>query len=164
MRLLLWFLILTAASPLVSARMYQWDDPDTGTPQLSGKPPYWYRSDEQGPRIFVIENGRVVDDTAVKVPDNQRQQLRQEAFLRAEQDQAKFQAKLEQAARLKAERDRNLPEEVVPVEEPPAAEAAVTDAAASAEAEVSAEAEAMRGLVQEWEKFREESAKKIVHE
>ena len=87
-------LILILASPLASARMYQWDDPDTGTPQLSGKPPYWYRGDEPGPRVFVIDNGRVIDDTSVRVPDNQRQQLREAAFLRAEQDEARFKAKL----------------------------------------------------------------------
>ena len=167
MRLPLLFLILILASPLASARMYQWDDPDTGTPQLSGKPPYWYRGDEPGPRVFVIDNGRVIDDTSVRVPDNQRQQLREAAFLRAEQDEARFKAKLEQAQRLKAERDRNREEEVVATDEPPApptAEEAAKAAAATAEADANTEVEAMRTLVQEWEKFREDSAKKIVHE
>ena len=146
--------------------MYQWDDPDTGTPQLSGKPPYWYRGGEPGPRVFVIDNGRVVDDTSVPQPEDRRQQLRQEAFLRAEQDEAKFQAKLEEEQRLKSERDRGREEEAVATVEPPAppaAEAAAKDAAATAEADANTEVDAMRTLVEEWEKFREESAKKIVH-
>jgi len=30
----------------VQAQMYQWTDPESGTTQLSGKPPAWYRSVE----------------------------------------------------------------------------------------------------------------------
>ena len=160
-------LFLMLASPLTAARMYQWNDPDTGTPQLSGKPPYWYRGDESGPRVFVIDNGRVVDDTAVQVPDNQRRQLREAAFLRAEQDEALFRAKLEESERLKAQREAGREEALVleqsaapPVSEPPPVEAAAApepDAAAT-------EGDAMRALVVEWERLREEAAKKIIHE
>ncbi|MBI1732050.1 MAG: hypothetical protein HYR49_04695 [Gammaproteobacteria bacterium] len=160
--LLIAFLLLSGM--LVSARMYQWDDPESGTPQVSGKPPWWYRSDEPGPRVYVIENGRVVDDTAVSVPDSQRQQLREAAFRRAEQDEARLKAKLEEAQRLQAERARRREQEVAEAEaKAPAAAATPAEEKPAAEKDAASEVEAMRALVEEWEKVREESAKKIVH-
>ena len=166
MRLPLLFLILIVASPEALARMYQWDDPDTGTPQLSGKPPYWYRSDETGPRVFVIDEGHVVDDTAVQVPDAQRRQLREAAFLRAEHDEAQFKAKLEEAERLKVQRDVKR-EEAVAAEQSVAApvkEAPPPEVKAAPEPDAAAKADSMRALVEEWEKIREETAKKVIHE
>jgi hypothetical protein len=62
--------------------MYQWVDPDNGTTQLSGKPPVWYRSGENGPRIFVFDKGRVIDDTAIEVSAAERNRLRQQALRR----------------------------------------------------------------------------------
>jgi hypothetical protein len=76
------FLLLYASQ--AEARMYQWVSPETGSIQLSGAPPAWYRSGGDGPRVFVFENGRLVDDTAVPVPDFQREQLRADAFIGAE--------------------------------------------------------------------------------
>ena len=166
MRLLLLSLVLVVTCPAALARMYQWDDPDTGTPQLSGKPPYWYRGDESGPRVFVIDNGHVVDDTAVQVPDNQRRQLREAAFLRAERDEAQFRAKLEEAERLKAQRDAGR-EEALALEQgaaPPVSEPPPVEAAPAPEPDASTESNAMRALVKEWERLREEAAKKIIHE
>jgi len=41
--------------------------PTTGSVQLSGTPPAWYRSDVAGPRVQVFESGNLVDDTAIVV-------------------------------------------------------------------------------------------------
>ncbi len=60
--------------------MYQWSNTATGTVQLSGSPPAWYRSTSPGPRVFVFDNGQLVDDTSVSVPEEQRQLLRANAF------------------------------------------------------------------------------------
>ncbi len=71
-------LLLTSAA--VAARMYQWVDPRSGTVQLSGAPPAWYRGSQAGPRVFVFENGRLVDDTARVVEPAQAAALRASAF------------------------------------------------------------------------------------
>jgi len=70
-------LILTATA---EARMYQWSDPASGTVQLSGTPPAWYRGALPGPRTFVFDDGRLVDDTAIPVSELQRRALREQAF------------------------------------------------------------------------------------
>jgi hypothetical protein len=88
MRLILIFFFSIFVST-VEARMYQWVEPGIETTQLSGKPPAWYRSASGGPRVFVFENGRLIDDTAVKVSDEVRQRMRQEAFVLAEEDRKK---------------------------------------------------------------------------
>ncbi|MSR15367.1 MAG: hypothetical protein EXR86_12550 [Gammaproteobacteria bacterium] len=72
--ILLW-LALPAA-----ARMYQWVDTVTGSVQLSGAPPAWYRSEMAGPRVLVIERGRTIDDTARAVEPTRSQALRAAAF------------------------------------------------------------------------------------
>ena len=64
----------------VEARMYQWSNEATGTVQLSGTPPAWYRSASSGPRVFVFDNGVLIDDTAVPVSEDHRQLLRSNAF------------------------------------------------------------------------------------
>ncbi len=64
----------------VSARMYQWVDPGTGTTQWSGRPPAWYRGSQRGPRVLVFDGGRLIDDTARRVPDAERDMLRTQAF------------------------------------------------------------------------------------
>lgn len=73
-------LLLTVAPGAAEARMYQWVNPGTNSVQLSGKAPPWYRSPQGGPRVLVYENGTLVDDTAVLLPEDQSQQLRQAAF------------------------------------------------------------------------------------
>jgi hypothetical protein len=60
--------------------MYQWVNPVSGRTQFSGKPPPWYRSDVGGPRVFVFEGGRLLDDTAIHVPEGERQALRNQAI------------------------------------------------------------------------------------
>lgn len=72
--------LLLAASSAASARMYQWVDAQTGTVQLSGSPPSWYRGAAPGPRVFVFENGRLIDDTARTLPAEQAALLRATAF------------------------------------------------------------------------------------
>lgn len=62
------------------ARMYQWTSPDTGSTQLSGRPPAWYRSAQGGPRVYVFDDNRLVDDTGITVSAEQRAALRAEAF------------------------------------------------------------------------------------
>ena len=63
-----------------AARMYQWTQPDTGRVQLSGTPPAWYRAAEPGPRVFVFDDGLLIDDTAIPVSESQRVLLREEAL------------------------------------------------------------------------------------
>ena len=82
-------LLLVFSSP-AGARMYQWVDPESGSTQLSGKPPMWYRGTENGPRVFVFENSRVIDDTNIEVSDSEREKLRQQAFLKAEKIMSKY--------------------------------------------------------------------------
>jgi hypothetical protein len=71
--------VLCASNP-ATARMYQWVDPVTGSVQLSGAPPAWYRSEVGGPRVVVIERGRTIDDTARTVEPARRDALREAAF------------------------------------------------------------------------------------
>jgi hypothetical protein len=74
-------LLVTACVALPAhARMYQWVNPQSGRTQMSGKPPAWYRSDKPGPRVFVFENGRLIDDTARAVGLEERAALRATAF------------------------------------------------------------------------------------
>jgi hypothetical protein len=79
----------------------QWVDPDVETTQLSGKPPAWYRSNMSGPRIFVFEKGRLIDDTAIEVSDKVRQRMRQEAFILVEEDRQKVKEKMAKAEEMK---------------------------------------------------------------
>lgn len=80
MRYALLLLLLLPMLNQAATRMYQWTDPDSGRTHLSGNPPAWYRSDENGPRVFVFDNGRLVDDTGVEVSEAKRQALRQQAL------------------------------------------------------------------------------------
>lgn len=107
MRLLLVLLALVVMvfGNTAEARMYQWVDAETGNVRLSGDPPNWYRNGTDNPRVLVFENGRLIDDTAVVLPQEQRRALREAAFLevdlRREQDAVK---KLERAALREARR------------------------------------------------------------
>lgn len=71
---------LTIGVERAEARMYQWSNAATGTVQLSGSPPAWYRSAAPGPRVLVFDNGQLVDDTAMSVAEEHRQVLRAKAF------------------------------------------------------------------------------------
>lgn len=76
------------ASASVEARLYQWNNPNTGTPQLSGSPPAWYRQGSGGPRISVYDRGRLIDDTSRAVSETERRHLREEAFGIQEREEA----------------------------------------------------------------------------
>jgi hypothetical protein len=90
-KLALMAMVGTTCAALMSvsaqARMYQWKSAATGAAQLSGEPPAWYRSDRGGPRVRVFDSGNLVDDTAIKLPRNQSDELRAEAFRESEQRQ-----------------------------------------------------------------------------
>lgn len=155
----------------VQAQMYQWTDPESGTTQLSGKPPAWYRSVEGGPRVFVFNRGKIVDDTGIKISDEQRISLRTRAFINAEEDRLAAQQKATEAAKLKAaienssqeiteeniddkvlldEPQINL-EEVMAMEKP--------DDEELMEAEISEEEESiekMKALIEEWVKVSDD--------
>ena len=66
--------------PVANARMYQWEQAQSGRIQLSGHAPSWYRSVNAGPRVLVFDNGKLVDDTAIKVSEIHRQFLREQAL------------------------------------------------------------------------------------
>lgn len=79
-RTLVFICVCCLSAAPAAARMYQWHNPATGTTQLSGTPPAWYRSHDPGPRVYVFENNQLVDDTGMPVSDEQRAALRAEAF------------------------------------------------------------------------------------
>ena len=161
------FLLLVICSQTASARMYQWVDPESGSTQLSGKPPMWYRSAEEGPRVFVFENSKIVDDTGIEVSDTERERLRQKAFLQADADRERARQKLLQAKRMdaalkqkqaaKAKEDEvtaTLEEEIiedVPEEAPPAPP---SDQVPSTEE--------MRKLIADWERAQTEKARDVL--
>lgn len=167
----------------IQAEMYQWADPETGTTQLSGKPPAWYRSGEGGPRVFVFNRGKIVDDTGIKISDEQRISLRTQAFIRAEEDTAAAQQKATEAAKLKAAMENNseeiteetidnrpLPDESqINLEEAMAMEK--PDDEELMETEISEEEESigkMKALIEEWVKesddIRTEEAKALLQQ
>lgn len=55
------------AAGCAAARVYQWVDPASGSIHMSAAPPPWYRSPRPGPRVQVLDDGRVVDDTGIKL-------------------------------------------------------------------------------------------------
>jgi Arc/MetJ family transcription regulator len=119
MRVLISLLLVVTFALGVSAhaRMYQWVDSESGNVRLSGEPPSWYRSLQGGPRVLVFEEGRLIDDTAISLPPEQRKAYREAAFLevdlRREREAVK---KLERAAlreaRRREEADRQLSAEM----------------------------------------------------
>ena len=143
--------------------MYQWVEPDTGTTQLSGKPPSWYRSDAGGPRVLVFEKGRLIDDTSIEVSSDAQLELRKRAFIKAEQDR--------EAAREKLARSRELQNSYQPeLEEIPIPTAEVDEVSAdqvlgelmqgsgdkseAAQAEEMQMMERMREMVEDWERMQ----------
>lgn len=74
-------LLLGSTAPAADgARMYQWRHPETGTVQLSGAAPSWYRAQASGPRVLVYAQGRILDDTARPVSEAERLALRAAAL------------------------------------------------------------------------------------
>ena len=166
MRRFLISLVIAVFSATVDARMYQWLDPDSGTTQLSGKPPAWYRSDSSGPRIFVFENGKVIDDTGLSVSEPERDRLRQQAFLQAEEDKSAARDKLMEAKRLEAALGQEQAEEETVVETAELADAAGAAEVPAEEVPPPTEQDTinqMRSLIEEWEANRTEAAKGLVN-
>ena len=165
------FIILVVFSSTASARMYQWVDPESGSTQLSGKPPMWYRSAEKGPRVFVFENSRVIDDTNIEVSDSEREKLRQEAFLQAEKDREKAKQKLMEARRLDAELAlKNAPpkgsEEPLPeiIEDPIEEDMAEMEKPPEPSGDEDATMEAMKKLIADWEKVQTDRARNVLQQ
>ncbi len=97
--------VFISLSGMANARMYQWIDAHSGTPQLSGGPPVWYRSTHPGPRVVVFEDGRLLDDTALKVTPERRKALREAAY--REYDERKQLGELKRLEQL-ARREESL--------------------------------------------------------
>jgi hypothetical protein len=150
-----------AVSFEAAARMYQWLDSASGNVRLSGDPPPWYRGDRPGPRTLVFENGRIIDDTAIILPRDEREALRQSAFeevdFRREQDAVK---KLERAAlreerRQKEARTAELERLRSQVQESaqPATAGQKQEAAADVVQDLDAEmVDRLKSIVSEWDK------------
>lgn len=165
-------------SQSVQAQMYQWVDPETGTTQLSGKPPVWYRSAEGGPRVFVFNRGKVVDDTGIDISDEQRISLRTKAFVSAEGDRLAAKKKAMEAAKLKAAMKRNadktlmqdgeiagFPDEPQNESRDEVVEAPVVEELAEIETrEEEISVEKMKALITEWESKRTEKAKALLQQ
>lgn len=160
MRTLTILLLLTFALP-AAARMYQWVEPDTDTPQLSGKPPTWYRSREGGPRVIVYDKNEIIDDTARDVSEADRERLRQEAMMQAERDQAAINERLVEAKRMQAVLDRNRTVEETPVEDVLVEESEPEPAAEPASESQNPTIDAMRALVEQWDQFRTNTARDL---
>ena len=161
MRILAIILLLSLSLP-AAARMYQWVEPDTDTPQLSGKPPTWYRSREGGPRVIVYDRSRIIDDTSVVVSESEREQLRQDALMQAERDQTAINEKLIEAKRMQAVLDRRKPvEEETPAEEVPAPQP--EPVAEAVPENQSPTIDAMRALIEQWDQLRTDDARDVAN-
>ncbi len=161
------FVLLLISTQTASARMYQWVDPESGSTQLSGKPPMWYRSTESGPRIFVFEKSKVIDDTAIEVSNAERDRLRQRAFLQADEDKERAKEKIlhskrldavlkQQQASKQAEMDRDKPLAPLVLEEEEVEE--VTPK----KLEQAETLEEMRKLIEDWEKAQTDKARNVL--
>lgn len=128
----------------------------------------WYRSTEGGPRVFVFDKSKVIDDTGIAVSNEQREHLRQQAFLRAEEDKAGAREKLLKAKTMNAallqkkkmeeveQQKLESVEEEIPIELPelPSEKSAMSEEAATQEQ--------MRKVIEAWEKVKTERAKGIL--
>ena len=155
-------LILTGAA---QARMYQWTNPASGTVQLSGTAPSWYRSFEKGPRVFVFENGELIDDTAVQVAETQRLRLRSEAFeyggggIPMEEEAEKNAKELHAAMEKATEFGVDVGAVASDFAEEQAASASSSEDIA---AEFSDKATALRALIDAWDQRQLEQARSLI--
>ncbi len=161
------FIVLLCLSFSVHARMYQWTEPGSGTTQLSGKPPAWYRSEAGGPRVFVFEKGRLIDDTAINVSYEERYLLRQRAFIKAEEDLTRAKEKLTKAEKMKKKFEPEESEKKAEEEEfqtgPAPKIVEIPELTGEAEDEQQEKAtENMRELIIKWEALQTKNAKEMV--
>ena len=165
--LLILFFLYTS---FVDARMYQWVEPGVETTQLSGKPPAWYRSTAGGPRVFVFENGRLIDDTAIDVSDEVRQRLRQEAFIIAEEDRQKAMEKIAKANEMKEKFRDEESEEEKPIDKNENEESSLelladtlfSEEEKEEESESDKNLDELRKIIADWEASQTESARKAL--
>ncbi len=148
MRWTIFFISLCLTNPL-AARVYQWKDPDSGTAYMSGEPPAWYRTSQGGPRVLVLEEGKVVDDTEWYISQERERTLREKALKEVkDRKQEEVRLKEEEEARRKQE------------EALAALERAKEDAAKEmADAEESDAVAIFRTLIKEWDKQQDNTAK-----
>lgn len=166
--------LLLVFSQNISARMYQWTETDTGSTQLSGKPPMWYRSAASGPRVFVFDKGRLIDDTAVEVDEDVRQQLRQKAFVLVEEDQQKAKDKLAKSLKIKQKFVEDEPKKAELEDRKETLKEAARDNELIVEEDFIDDQEEdassentvddLRQLITEWENAQTESAKKALEQ
>ncbi len=139
-----------------AARMYQWQNPVTGTTQLSGTPPAWYRGSDRGPRVYVFENNQLVDDTGIAVSAAQREALRGEAFGTSAAGFARDEAPVHQPPRAA----------LVPSAAPvlplaaPASDAAVS--APSVDATTAGKAASLKALIDAWDQHQLDQARSLL--
>lgn len=163
------FLALLLASLPAQARMYQWTDPETGTTQLSGKPPAWYRGTDSGPRVIVFEKGRVIDDTSINISDSSREELRRQALAKAVEDKEKARQMALQAEQLKLKMGAQLQEEPL---EPAAGEEKIAMPDNARPATVPEQSDMpvykelteddLRALISEWEQQKTQQSKEKI--
>ncbi len=175
MRILL-ILLFSVTTSAVEARMYQWTESGVETTQLSGKPPAWYRSAAGGPRVFVFDNGRLIDDTAVDVSDEVRQRMRQQAFILVEEDRQKAKEKIAKAQELKqkykkAKPDKSKQSSQDDIDEMDSTDELVTEALFPEENQddeqekdsiADKSIDELRAMITNWEKSQTESAKQAL--
>lgn len=131
----------------VAARMYQWTSPASGTPNLSGTPPAWYRAAYAGPRVRVFERGQLIDDTAIAVSDRQRLELRSAAF----------------GANAAPAVARSKPAAAAAVESPvPAAPVPAPTPATPGATTITAKADALKVMIDAWDQRQLEQARTLL--
>jgi len=164
MKKFLLFILLIQFGTVAAARMYQWTDPDTGTTQLSGKPPSWYRDGEGGPRVLVFDNGRLVDDTGISLSAPETERLRQQALIQAEQDRQAAMEKLLQAKRQKAALDMQ-DQDTQAVEDVPAEQEPGRNTAEAEQPPPGApDAEELRALIEQYDRLRTLEARQLLED
>jgi len=150
-------MILVLLAPPSQARMYQWINAESGSTQLAGKPPSWYRGVGDGPRVIVFEKGKIVDDTSTQVPEWQRVRLRAEAFglsLPGASDDASGLKELAQKLKEIADSERFLGSLVEQAEEQEQKEEESTQSTV----------EQLKAVIAAWDKLNIEQAKTVVHD
>ena len=131
----------------VAARMYRWTNPDTGTAQLAGAPPAWYRAAHGGPRVLVFERGQLIDDTSIQVSEVQRESLRSDAF----GTPATSPARIGSAAVPAAHPEPTVPPALAPTHTP-----------VPAEASSAAKASVLKAMIDAWDQRQLDQARSLL--
>ena len=154
-RILLAICVCCLSVAPAAARMYQWQNPATGTTQLSGTPPTWYRSSEGGPRVYVFENNQLIDDTGIAVSAAQREALRAEALGAATAPSNGHHDTHAPSAARAATATSDMPTQaqvkVVPALPAPAVDATTTD-----------KATALKALIDAWDQHQLDQARSLL--